>query len=520
MNFLLRVEAVNFNYSILDTNDLSTIRGGGLRALECAEKLSAPGGLKSIYTGASQGLFELKTESLQLAEQRRDQILTQLRSDFPEQTFTVEVAECKPGNFKETVDQLRAASRWSQMQSPSLVYPGSGTLGVCKFDRIRPATTTTKRKGAAYVDENLKDRLISEHSLSRRAYGIGEKHHKFYETHAMRGEDEEFVNDFDQLSDRPDAGRLHHKIAVIYLDGNKFSSRFSKFTEATDYTAFSDLLKANANSFLTEMIKQVTPSPDHDLKLGPWTWSGEVVTNNDQPLPKRNALRLETLLWGGDEIIWVVPAWQGWWWLQQFFSLYGKTPAWQGTQTSAIHKDKPLTFGGGIVFCHHNSPIHDATRLARNLADQPKKRETENTFAYQILESFDHLGHKPMRYRNSQLPGALVTSPNSDSPYLTLPDEAMSAIAGWAHILKQKLPRSHIHEIVLNLCQRKDLPAASKTAQSTLSQNSATEDFLAFTRAIFPESEDPDETNRQHAAWIHLNNLWDYFPAPSTGAAQ
>jgi hypothetical protein len=30
-------------------------------------------------------------------------------------------------------------------------------------------------------------------------------------------------------------------------------------------------------------------------------------------------LRFETLLWGGDELVWVVPAWQGWWTLDFFF---------------------------------------------------------------------------------------------------------------------------------------------------------------------------------------------------------
>ena len=55
--YLVRVEAVNFDNFINDTQDISTIRGGGLLVLDAAKELAARAEMRGIYTGASTGLF-------------------------------------------------------------------------------------------------------------------------------------------------------------------------------------------------------------------------------------------------------------------------------------------------------------------------------------------------------------------------------------------------------------------------------------------------------------------------------
>ncbi len=61
--YYLRIEGVNLSNFVYDTQDLSTIRGGGLILLDSIDKLKEnfKGILDPISTGASSGLFEINT---------------------------------------------------------------------------------------------------------------------------------------------------------------------------------------------------------------------------------------------------------------------------------------------------------------------------------------------------------------------------------------------------------------------------------------------------------------------------
>ncbi len=95
---------------------------------------------------------------------------------------------------------------------------------------------------------------------------------------------------------------------------------------------------------------------------------------------------METLLWGGDEIVWVTPAWRGWRLLTMF---YESAKAWQLLGKSVTHS-------AGLVFCHHKAPIHEIVHLAKELngmvKEKGRRQKARNLFAYQVLESFDHIG--------------------------------------------------------------------------------------------------------------------------------
>ena len=72
-SWVVRVEAVNFGATILDTNDLSTIRGGGLAALFIGDPVG--GALASvsksppepIFSGASQAAFRIESDAPEAA---------------------------------------------------------------------------------------------------------------------------------------------------------------------------------------------------------------------------------------------------------------------------------------------------------------------------------------------------------------------------------------------------------------------------------------------------------------------
>ncbi|MBW2739142.1 MAG: hypothetical protein JRE64_09920 [Deltaproteobacteria bacterium] len=62
-DYYLRVEAVNLDNFVYDTNDISTIRGGSFLLLDTVNRLESAhdlkGLLEKVSTGASAGLFRI-----------------------------------------------------------------------------------------------------------------------------------------------------------------------------------------------------------------------------------------------------------------------------------------------------------------------------------------------------------------------------------------------------------------------------------------------------------------------------
>lgn len=530
--YFLRVEQVNFDNVIGDTTDLSTVRGGGLLALSCAQSLNEDRSFKEVlkpfYMASSSGLFSFEYDSEEKAEALRINVAKKLQENFPDGTYSVEF--CEEGEFGTSIQTLQAKARWRQMQSPQLIYPGFGEK-VCELNQILPATDVLKAKGGGELD-------VSRSVHARRKYGLGEKHTEFYQKFAAWPKGREFTNDFDQLSDYEKMGRLHHKIAVIYLDGNGFGGRFSACGKE-EYADFSRLLRANSSSFLNCMLSEIWVEQEKEIAEGggkarktKWTWSGKYIDNVGKVHDKKDAIRLETLLWGGDEIIWVVPAWLGWWWLEKFFAKWGNTKEWDGQKPGLefpierLKETKKLTHGAGMVFCHHNAPIRRISSLARLLAETPKKGKNDNRFAYQVLESFDHLGTDAIGARGKRLPAKMRGDGESDSEYLVFRGEAMGGIRQAIHQLKGLLPRSHVYDVVRALSNGSELTAAIELGNAVLNRSQrmrGRDDARAclneLAQALSGKTGEAGKSETwQAAAWIHLSELWDYLPEIQTGA--
>jgi hypothetical protein len=195
-------------------------------------------------------------------------------------------------------------------------------------------------------------------------------------------------------------------------------------------------------------------------------------------------LRFETLLWGGDEIIWVVPAWKGWWTLARFYKHVVETP-WE------FPPGKTLTLAAGLVFCHHNAPIHRIMRLAKTLGDLAKHDRNRNLAAYQILETFDHAGPDVEAFRANRCP------PGTSPPGLLLNGDAMMQAIGSVTNLKKVLPKRRLQHLVQDLYKEISPPAKpwEDLGETMVS-------LLSSIRTCFGES---------NAAWLHLLDLWDYI---------
>jgi hypothetical protein len=199
---------------------------------------------------------------------------------------------------------------------------------------------------------------------------------------------------------------------------------------------------------------------------------------------------METLLWGGDELIWVVPAWTGWQTLNLFFE---ESKRWEFKNERLTKK---LTNAAGLVFCHHNAPIHRIKKLAQSLGELAKGDRNKSRFAYQVLESFDHTGSNLDKYRENFCPKE--TTPTD----LILDGENMKAIQKNIKCLKEKeFPRNKLRKIVMGLLNDKT--------------DEAKEDIKSVKKALEVEQTDAlvklrDICNGETMMWIHIAELWDY----------
>jgi hypothetical protein len=360
------IEAVNLDNLFRDCQDLSTIRGGGLMALNVAEDVQRALGVpdKDLLTkGASQGLLRVEGSGEDSIRTKVEDLLPKL-TPGPYATVMAAVRPEDPAKFRELLASMKAEIRWRQMQSPSVVYPACDGQGVCQVDLVRPAK---RRPG--------KPEWQSDFTYSRRQFGRTKKHELVAELLRDLTPEFEVVNHISDLAGAPAGydGNLKDKIAVLRFDGNSFGGIVSSCEKPEDFQEFSTKVRENQEAYFRRLL-----DPRREFGGEHW-WEG-------------GKLRCEILVYGGDEVTLVVPAWLGWDALACFYDSANPFPEFQGKQ---------LTYSGGIVFAHSKAPIHTLRDLASGLADEAKRRAPRdeksnivkgNFTACQVLESFDNIG--------------------------------------------------------------------------------------------------------------------------------
>lgn len=422
--YLIRIEGVNLANFVYDTQDLCTIRGGGLLLLDAVKKIHDRPSIKRFHllpvtNGASSGIFEFQADDDNAAADVRDEIDHLLRTDqmFKHATFVVDYVP-DTGDFVHDRELLMTMNRVRQLQSPTLAYPanitGPGRTEICPRDLIRPGLIPFRGpKGPE---------MLSESVHCRRAHGKKQKQ-GFYKD--LTGLDiGEFAGDFAELSSAPDKGNLNNKMAVIYVDGNRFGRiQTDHCRTKDDQKKWDDQIQSYRKDLLTALLTQMPTDKD-------WMASPGDPSKDVPPV-----FRLETLLWGGDEIIWVVPAWKGW---QTLEFLFEQAQIWEFDKKSLEH-------AAGLVFCHHSAPIDRIVELAKKLADKAKEQSRdESLFSYQILESFDHVGSSLdefMKERTRNRVGAWTGSG------MILPGASMAAIHADMVKMRDGFPKGKIHDL-------------------------------------------------------------------------
>lgn len=513
--FYLRVEGVNLSNFVFDNQELSTIRGGSFLLLDAIAEVrthfEGKGIAEVISGGASSGLFQLNVSDMMAAKKLRDDVREFLSTDTKYKHATFVVAVAKEGNdFSLVRERLLALNRWQQMQSPSVAVPSfnsSTGVATCEVDLVRPASRKKQvRKGDS--------RKFASDSVRRRvAYGRRQKQ-DFIVFRTDRTIEYYFAYDLDELSrDDQSRGNLNHKIAVIYLDGNSIGKlQNEKCTTADDQQKFDIALNSYRRAWLNALIDE--------------------MKSNDDWFSHEGRYRFEALQWAGDEITIIVPARFGWRTLEILFNtvnggMQDEHHLWTIDDERKWQFDgSPLTFAAGIVFCHYNAPINRITRLAYDLGNIAKKdkdetgkesKATRNQFAYEILESFDHVGRNLETYRKEQSPLVIANGAvqrNADLTQMILSGDSIGTIQEYIAAIKTVIPRRKLYQIT-QLLFSSDITDGGNVAQKIAAVMKDARDALqgkpdaAAAMKQF-EALQTSAGKGQETAWAHLAALWDY----------
>jgi len=469
MKFLCALEAVNLDTLFSDCQDLSTVRGGGLAVLDIAGAVAAQMRLPDadvITRGASQGFLRIEGTDAAGVEAEVRHALT--ASDPWLGHATIVVAACPevPAEFSRQRAELKAKMRWAQMQSPSVVYPTLLAKQVCAIDKVRPArgrhsdfTEGRRNLGRVKKKKLLEDLLTST--------GI------------------EVVQDLEELADHQE-GNLLLKIAVFRFDGNDFGKLAQDCQSSGDFQKFSLDVQTEQQKFFRRLLLD-----ERGVVRPEW-------------ITPAGKMRLEIVVYGGDEVSFITPAELGWKALQVFYECAEEWPP-----TEPVKPKDPKTYAGGLVFCHHKAPIHAIKKLAGELADWAKEQGKKhrggkgNDVAYQVLESFDDIGQDLEDFLAERY-GSI-----GHQALLRLPQirAIQEGIDQWrSHLAKRKL-----HDLVDRVLSgaAKDLSFDQAARPLLEAKPKSAENILEQLRPLHAEL--------GHALFVHLLELWDYAGLVAAG---
>lgn len=575
MRDFILVEGINLYANIYDTDQLSVIRGTSFLykdAIEALEKNFA-NTLDPISTGASSGLFGVKPTSPTSSATLVEEIQAFLQQDKNYRLLTFGIAQVTADTLPAAKEQLLTQLRFNQLQNLTLQADqlGDSPTIPCELEGSRLAPKT---KHPQTIQGKV--RQLSESVFKRWTYGR-KKRHTYYaelvgDALAQRLEHYDFADDINTLCADPsypldaqgkppsfDEARpfiypkLAGKMAVIYIDGNKFGAVQKEFIakkvgnnssidqEIEAQQNFDQAIKALRNQFLADEIARHLTDEEQTTALNPL---GHQAHNQQKKI-----LRLETLLWGGDEMLLVMPAWKGMDFLQRFFAF-----PWQLEGV-----EQPLTHAAGVVFCQAKTPIRIIQALARSLAEDIKDGKpygrTQNAWDYLVLESIDYPTNNSLNDYFKKRYGKVLTKTIDEKESATVcsRNQGLPAITDWSAtratlqtVLEERhLPRRKLYHVLQALREQGvATDACTWLDVINLSDEALTSDKLcAQTREEYrlfqvseyqqwlqaPETQtdswtslakqcfglDINQPCERAWAWIHMVELWDYLtPEP------
>lgn len=412
------LEGQNFNASIFDTQDLSTIRGGSLMLRDLVTtaegwlKIRFPDAVTRASIGGSIGIWRIRAESADVAR-----AVDALRADLDNGKgkhlgFGIAAVADDGQGYNRQRNRLRAILQHQRLTQSRLPYPTRevAVAQVCPVDLVRPvAKGKTQRIGRQGDPGSVIPTSLSV--FDRREYGkkqkqslvsaeLGAENLLSPAARAAMAGDRPFALQIGSIADQPAPDgtlrtNLRDKICVISLDGNGFAKVQDDLLSQPGKDTI-ETQKEFDETLATLRRKLIARVFEHVIAQGgvgrPTAQEIEVRRELPLPHPAADVIRFELLLWGGDEIMFIVPARLGWTVLQQIAVFAEQEDFFQ----------KSPTFSVGAVFCHQDAPIARVKALADNLTTHIKELKEEGgygrdgkahtLFMVEVLESFDHVG--------------------------------------------------------------------------------------------------------------------------------
>ncbi|WP_374763740.1 Cas10/Cmr2 second palm domain-containing protein [Yunchengibacter salinarum] len=512
-DFVLQVEILNFVETMGDVRDLSTLRGGSRAALlapkvvakKFADRVSVNGAFEELWTGASIGRFKISVDpsryrdhDIQALLEKRDWLFASLKTQPEETSGEAETVEdfvnrilphltiglaVEPDVSNQcwltTRRALDRAIKGRQFKRPT-VDPalGGNAEKYCPYDGVRPCTSkvhTPKEK----ADE------ASLSVAARRRYGQ-KLRQAFYEQELGRSvvPDRKFSDNFEEIAESTPKGiklplSVQGKIAVLYLDGNKFTAtrekaiRESNVPLATEKD-FAENVKTAQRGLLRAVLKKVCA------------------------LQPEGVIPFETLLWGGDEYMFVFPAWMAFPVLETLADAL-RDEAWSEI---AGGQKQPLTHAVGLAIAHYKTPIRQLTEIARHIADEGKKalgNQSANVIQMEIFES------------ESATAGKSAITAHRKELFKGVEEKDFTFLLGEAGEDKQGLPS------LLDLADRVHALAAGESGKDEASPNGgepiARSQLYHLIRHLEQEAQATkiDQEKLREALGLEGDLLWDQF---------
>lgn len=545
--WVLRASGVNFGATIYDTNDLSTTRGASLALLQIEKAVEAVLDAKhrsdQVYKGASQCAYRFDAETADAAEAVRTAVEDRLRRapgakepPFRHLCFVVDVAPCtgeEPGPDDPKDPALEVAeARNLTRQFRSWTAPpqrfSQTAVDADPLEQVRPGTVPSRLPpGKILHDKDDSAPGSPMHALSesvafRREYGRRERWHFYLDELGDTtgrsilqpdGKHFYFASEFQDIVADPPYGvplSLRSKIAVVYMDGN----RFGRIRERLPIGRFARELRALRRGLLESVLRwYVRSAASQD-------WSGPPGTLEDAGNPfavveyGRWGLRLETLLWGGDECTFVVPAWLA---VPFVTGLFAATRDWQ-------IGGSPLTHAVGVAIAHHKVPIRQLQAIARAAADGAKDAglRDRNTVTFEIFESLAPPDTElaPARAHLYGMPPGCTEGHERLARWLALPGDAMGTLTGNLRTLAtgdggEPFPRSQLYAALRAAKAAGDLTGADAakafaTHLAHFGRRKESAESVDRLHAMLPPQADPDGPRPLPVDLALLAQFWDY----------
>lgn len=473
-NWLLRYEASDFDNSLFDSSQLSAIRGASLTFLYSSRLvqglISKQSGrsARAIYAGASQGAFSFEA-TRDDAMRIKASVCEALRRPDPEtgchqhMSYVVAVVE---GADQEALSRAEALCN---AQAGQTAHPAWPTFSA---DQTKPGSRRDPRPAQARKD-------LSSAIEDRAAFGRRQRQAFYRSFLGVTGQDPgfDFSDEFEEITrgaerlcrsaaepgapTTPLPLSLHNKMAVFFADGNAFGKhRDHALARAPDLgglTAFSTQLIERQQQLLSAIISWLKSH----YRVGE-----ENAWFTVDPIDRRARARFETLMWGGDEMLFVLPSWLAFEFAELFFSIVRD---W----SIGGH---PLTFSAGMVVCDRKTPISQAKAVAEQLSTAAKAvARGGNAYGVNTLqvEIFEGLalpdgnldGFRDKLYfhgRPAADTDAFTRRMNETNVQLTIQGDDVGRLAERIARLQTALPRSQLYKL-LDIGSREGV-AHSRTA--------------------------------------------------------